>query len=403
MKAAYFDCFSGISGDMVLGALVDAGLDLGQLESELRRLNLTGYHIRTEETERGGIRATQLKVTAAEEQKERNLNDICEIIEKSTLRTSVKIKSKQVFLRLAKAEAKIHGKATEQIHFHEVGAVDALVDVVGAVIALQELGIEKVYASQVHVGTGFVKCSHGLLPLPAPATTELLRGVPIYSTGIRKELTTPTGAAILTTLCDEFGEMPSMQVEKIGYGAGSRELPLPNLLRVFIGNCPCQYEQDKVVVLETNMDDMNPQFYEHIMESLFHKGAKDVFLTPVYMKKNRPGILLSIIASSDKTGELLEVLFKETTTLGVRISEEKMRRMLKREGKIINTSYGEVKVKLSFIDGKLRDIAPEYDECKRIAEQYQLPIREAYDRVKKEAIEKTTEENAGRWKKHSGQ
>ncbi len=403
MKVAYFDCFSGISGDMILGALVDAGLDVRQLESELNRLNLSGYHIRTEETKRGGIRATQLKVTAAEEQKERNLNDIYKIIEKSSLRTSVKTKSKQIFLRLAQTEAKVHGKAAEQIHFHEVGAVDAIVDIVGAVIGFEKLGIEKLYASAVHLGTGFVNSSHGPLPVPSPATAELLKGVPVYSTGIKHELTTPTGAAILTTLCNDFGEMPPMRVEKIGYGAGSRELPLPNLLRVLIGNCSSQYEQDKVVVLETNIDDMNPQFYEHIMESLFQKGAKDVFLTPVYMKKNRPGILLSIIASPAKVNEFLEIVFKETTTLGVRISEEKMRRTLKREGKIINTSYGEVKVKLSFIDGKLRDIAPEYEECKRIAEQYQLPIREVYDRVKKEAIEKATEENDRHEKKYSRQ
>ena len=387
MRVAYFDCFSGISGDMILGALVDAGLNVGQLESELERLNLSGYQIRTEETKRGGIKATQLKVTASEEQKERNLNDIYQIIEKSGLGTSVKSKSKQIFLRLAQAEARIHGKTAAQIHFHEVGAVDAIVDIVGAVIAFEKLEIEKLYASRVHVGTGFVKSSHGLLPLPAPATTELLRGVPIYSTGIRNELTTPTGAAILTTLCDDFGEMPLMRIEKTGYGAGSRDLPLPNLLRVFIGNCPSQYEQDKVVVLETNIDDMNPQFYDHIMERLFQKGAKDVSLTPVYMKKNRPGIVLSIIASPDKIDELLEVVFEETTTLGVRISEEKMRRKLKRESRTIHTSYGEVKVKLNFIDGRLRDIAPEYEECKRISEQYGLPIREVYDEVKKEARE----------------
>ncbi len=389
MKIAYFDCFSGISGDMILGALIDAGLDIEELKVELSKTRLPGYEISAKRAEKKSIGGTKFEVTVSGEQKERNLGDIFEIIEHSDLGEDIKIKGKQVFSSLAKAEAEIHNKPIDHVHFHEIGAIDAIIDIVGAMIGMKMLGIEKAYASRLHVGTGFVQCAHGTLPVPAPATLKLLKDVPIYSTGIENELVTPTGAAIITTICESFGDMPSMKVEKIGYGAGSRNLPIPNMLRVLIGDSEIEHEEDRVLLLETNIDDMNPQFYDHIMETLFQKGAKDVFLTPIHMKKNRPGIILSVISPPDKSDGLLEIILKETTTLGVRVSEIKQRETLEREGKTVNTRFGKVKVKISFIAGKVRDITPEYEDCKRIAREHNLPVKDVYEEAKRYALEKT--------------
>jgi len=388
MRIAYFDCFSGISGDMILGALIDAGLDIEELKSELKKLKLTGYDISTKRTEKKGISGTKFEVIVLEKHQERHLSDIFEIIEHSNLDRKIKNKAKDVFSALAKVEAEIHNQPVEKVHFHEVGAIDALIDIVGVMIGMQRLNIEQVVASKLHVGTGFVQCAHGTLPVPAPATLKLLSNVPIYSTGIENELVTPTGAAIITTLCENFGDIPSMKVEKIGYGAGSRDLPIPNMLRVLIGDSKIEPIEDRVLLLETNIDDMNPQFYDYVMEVLFQKGAKDVFLTPIHMKKNRPGVILSVISPLNKKDELLDVLFAETTTLGIRISEVIKRQKLERKIETVDTQFGKVNVKISFTGGKIRDIVPEYEECKKIAQEYQLPIKQVYEEVKREALEK---------------
>jgi len=388
MRIAYFDCFSGISGDMILGALIDAGLDIEELKSELKKLKLTGYDISTKRTEKKGISGTKFEVIVLEKHQERHLSDIFEIIEHSNLDRKIKNKAKDVFSALAKVEAEIHNQPVEKVHFHEVGAIDALIDIVGVMIGMQRLNIEQVVASKLHVGTGFVQCAHGTLPVPAPATLKLLSNVPIYSTGIENELVTPTGAAIITTLCENFGDIPSMKVEKIGYGAGSRDLPIPNMLRVLIGDSKIEPIEDRVLLLETNIDDMNPQFYDYVMEVLFQKGAKDVFLTPIHMKKNRPGVILSVISPLNKKDELLDVLFAETTTLGIRISEVIKRQKLERKIETVDTQFGKVNVKISFTGGKIRDIVPEYEECKKIAQKYQLPIKQVYEEVKREALEK---------------
>ena len=388
MRIAYFDCFSGISGDMILGALIDAGLDIEELKSELKKLKLTGYDISTKRTEKKGISGTKFEVIVLEKHQERHLSDIFEIIEHSSLDRKIKNKAKDVFSALAKVEAEIHNQPVEKVHFHEVGAIDALIDIVGVMIGMQKLNIEQVVASKLHVGTGFVQCAHGTLPVPAPATLKLLSNVPIYSTGIENELVTPTGAAIITTLCENFGDIPSMKVEKIGYGAGSRDLPIPNMLRVLIGDSKIEPIEDRVLLLETNIDDMNPQFYDYVMEVLFQKGAKDVFLTPIHMKKNRPGVILSVISPLNKKDELLDVLFAETTTLGIRISEVIKRQKLERKIETVDTQFGKVNVKISFTGGKIRDIVPEYEECKKISQEYQLPIKQVYEEVKREALEK---------------
>lgn len=385
MRIAYFDCFAGICGNMILGALIDLGLNAEDLKGELKKLKLSGYDIGITKAERGGIWGTNLNVAVSKDQAERNLNDVFNIIENSKLDDGVKNESKEIFLKLAKAEAKIHNKDIGKIHFHEVGATDAIIDIVGSTIALKKLGIERVYASKLHLGTGFVKCSHGVLPVPAPATLELLKGVPVYSTGVEGELVTPTGAAVITTISKSFGPIPSMRIEKIGYGAGDRDSSIPNMLRVFVGNSEVKHKQDRVLVLETNIDDMNPQLYEYVSDLLLERGAKDVFLTPIYMKKNRPGIVLSVISSPDKVEELIEIVLRETTTLGVRISEMRRREKLGREIKAINTRFGRVRVKLGFIGDEVKEVAPEYEDCKRIARQRHLPIRDVFEEVKRSA------------------
>jgi len=385
MKIAYFDCFAGASGDMILGALLDAGMDLDHLKHELAKLKLTGYTIQSKKSDKGGISATKFDVRVTHDHHHRNLKDIVQIIDKSRLTDLVKDISKKIFTRLAHAEAKVHRVSVNKIHFHEVGAVDAIVDIVGAVIGFQALGIDEIQASRLHLGSGTVECAHGILPVPPPAVAELVKGIPVYSTAVEGELVTPTGAAILTTLCKHFGPIPSMQIEKTGYGAGSKSLSIPNVLRVLIGESESGENENTVQLIETNIDDMNPQFYEHVMELLFEAGAKDVFLTPVIMKKNRPGIVLSVIALPDTVDGLTELLFRETTTLGVRISEVKKRMVLKREIVTVQTRWGKVRVKVRSFDGSKQSAMPEYDDAKRIAAKFRLPIGEVVESIRKEA------------------
>ncbi len=398
MKIAYFDCFSGISGDMILGALVDAGLEMERLKAELARLPLSGYTLSAQTVRRRGLRGTHVEVEVSEKGVERHLHEIEEIIEGSDLPGDVKSRGLAIFQRLAEAEAHVHGIPVERVHFHEVGAMDAIVDVVGAVIGLWLLGIERVYASPVHVGRGTVECAHGTLPVPAPATQELLRGVPIYGRDVDAELVTPTGAAILTTLAEEFGAAPPMQVERVGYGAGSRDLPLPNLLRVSIGTKTEEaegYEEDVVAVIETNIDDMNPQLYEHVMEQLFDAGALDVFLTQIQMKHNRPGVQLSVLVAEEHIREALDVLFAETTTIGVR-SQQMRRWKLRREQVSAETRYGRVSVKVARRGEAVLNVKPEYQDCRRIAEKCSVPLKEVYQAALTAARDGNPRETCGK-------
>ncbi|MBC7189026.1 nickel pincer cofactor biosynthesis protein LarC, partial [Candidatus Aerophobetes bacterium] len=279
--------------------------------------------------------------------------------------------------------AKVHQESIENLHFHELGSLDTLIDVVCSVAGIDALKVEKIYASAVNLGGGTVNTSHGILPVPAPATLEILRNVPVYSSTSSSELTTPTGAAILKVFSSGYGNIPLMRVEKVGYGAGEKELSFPNVLRILIGEMESSLEEDEVSVIETNIDDMNPQFYGYVAELLFEKGALDVFLTPVYMKKNRPGVVLTVICEKKDEARFLEMIFRETTTLGVRVYHAK-RRKLKRETRIIKTSLGEVKVKLGILNGKIVNFSPEYEDCKKIASSRSLPLKEVYQVLRKE-------------------
>jgi uncharacterized protein (TIGR00299 family) protein len=388
MKTLYFDCFSGIAGNMIIGALIDAGLDLDELRAELATLNVPGYTLTAEKTSRNAISGTKFDVNVSgEDHAHRHLKDIIEIIDASGLSDTVKERSKQTFQTLAAAEADIHGESIESVHFHEVGGVDSIIDIIGSYIGLEKLGIEAVYASRVHVGTGFVRSAHGKIPVPAPATLALLEGVPVYSTGIRAELVTPTGAAMLKTLAKEFGDLPHMSIERIGYGAGSRELEIPNLLRVCIGETSALApKREQLVLVETNIDDMNPQLFEHVAARLFDTGCLDVYLTPVQMKKGRPATVLSALARPDQLDEVMAVIFRETTTLGVRINRIE-RAYLDRELVKVETAYGPVTVKAAKSGGDIVNLSPEYEECRAIAVERGLALKDVYDEVKAAARE----------------
>ena len=388
MQIAYFDCFSGISGDMILGALIDAGLDLHQLEFELRKLNIPGYTLKAEKTTRKGLSGTRFLVHTEEDHTERHLRDIEEIIDHSALNDDIKASSKVIFNELAHVEAMIHDKNPEEVHFHEIGGLDSIIDIVGSLLGLKLLGIETVYASRIPVGTGFVECDHGTLPLPAPATLELLKGIPIYASGIENELVTPTGIVILKHMAKSFGVIPEMRIHSIGYGAGSRDLKIPNLLRVWIGESEekREYEEDEVILIETNIDDMNPEFFGYTSEKLLERGALDVFMTPIFMKKNRPGTLLSVLISPDKLDEMLSIIFAETTSLGIRLQRLE-RRKLPRELLAVETPFGSVRVKVSRVGQEIINISPEYADCKEIAANQGVPLQKVYE-VAKTAVRK---------------
>jgi uncharacterized protein (TIGR00299 family) protein len=383
MKTAYFDCFSGISGDMTLGALVDAGASIDSLRSELAKLGLHGYRITAEKVQRSGIAATKVNVIIDHEENEtRHLSDILKMIGRSSLSEAIKQKSEKVFTRLAEAEAKVHGTTIDKVHFHEVGAIDSIVDIVGSVIGLELLGISQIMTSTVNVGSGTVKTAHGLLPIPAPATAELLRGVPFYESSTKFELTTPTGAAIISTLGSAFGRLPTMNMDRIAYGAGDKDFPgMPNVLRIMIGEPVPTYEEDTSVVIETNIDDMNPQTYDFIIEKLMQQGAHDVYLTPIIMKKGRPAILLSVLADKAKSDAVLDMIFRETTSIGVRIREVG-RKKLGREIKEIDTVYGTVRIKISRRGDEILTITPEFDDCRRIADEKNIPLKQVMEEAK---------------------
>ena len=386
MRIAYFDCFSGASGDMILGSLIDAGLSAQRLRRELKKLRIPTVHLKAEKVLKRGLAATQVTVEGRNEKRSHhNLKEILKIIERSSVEVGVKEKSAEIFERIALVEGKIHRMSKEEIHFHELGGLDSIVDIVGSVWGIRQLGIEKIYVSKVNVGGGFVTCEHGVLPVPAPATLSLMEGKPIYSSGVERELFTPTGAAILTTLGSEFGSMPLINVDRIGYGAGRDDLPHPNLLRLIIGTSGSASGKERVVVVETNIDDMNPQFYDYVMERLFAMEVLDVFVTPVLMKKNRPGQLLTVICPSEKLSSVTTFLLRETTTLGLRWHEEE-RAKTDREILPLRTKYGRIRFKLARWEGKVINLSPEYEDCKRLALEKRVPLKEIFEEARKEAM-----------------
>ncbi len=382
MRIAYFDCFSGISGDMFLGAMVDAGLDLADLERELRKLPLEGWELSARDVKRHAIAATKVDVEDnSGEHAHRGLSDIAKIVQGSSLDDEIKGASMRIFTRLADAEAAAHRVPREQIHFHEVGAIDSIVDTVGAATAVHLMGIEEVYASPIPGGRGFVKCAHGLMPLPAPGTMELLKGVPIQPSDVEKELVTPTGAAIIATLASGFGGIPRMTVDAIGYGAGGRDLEAqPNMLRALIGMKAGQGGgglADSITIVQTNIDDQSPEAFGYVLELLMKRGALDAYFTPIMMKKGRPAYQLSILCRHEDAKVLSALILEHTTTFGVRMWEAS-RSMLSREYHTVDTSYGVVTVKVGMA-GNVQKIAPEFDDCRRLAEESDAPIRDVYD------------------------
>lgn len=390
MKIAYFDCSSGISGDMCLGALIDAGVPVAKLENELRKIPIKGYKLKVKRVKRSGFAATKAEVIqkAAHEShitEHRKWKDVERTIRTSSLSDEIKQKGLSIFRRLFTAEAKVHGETFDAAHLHELGAVDSIVDILGTVIGLKLLGIEKVYSSSVNTGGGSVRTKHGILPVPAPATAELLKGIPVYSDGINYELTTPTGAVILKKISSSFGTIPDMVIEKIGIGAGNKDFKdKPNVLRILIGQSKDQRAENreqKVAVIETTIDDMNPQIYEYVMEKLFKAGALDVYLTQLIMKKGRPGIKLTVLCNSKEKEKMMKILFEETTTIGLRFYEAD-RQTLKREIKEINTALGKVKVKTSKLGSDIIKITPEYEDCKKLAKKLKMPLIEVMKRVK---------------------
>ena len=386
MKIAYVDCFSGISGDMFLGALVDAGVPLAHIEKELRKLKLKGYALGKKKVVRAGLAATKVDVIITakgkgQEAKGRKWKDIQEIITDSRLPEKIKKQGFGIFRTLFEAEAKIHGKTLHTTHLHELGAIDCLVDIFGTLTGLSYFGIEKVYASPVNLGSGRTKTSHGMMPVPVPATTEILKNIPCFAEGPAFEKTTPTGAVILKTLATGFGPMPLFRADAIGTGAGDADPDgWPNVLRIMIGETYQGARDETVTVIETNIDDMNPQVYEYVMERLLDHGALEVYLTPVIMKKSRPGTLLSVLCSADKKNELLDIIFKETTTIGMRFHNVG-RVTMKREMGQVQTRYGRVRVKVSsFGDSITRDM-PEYEDCRRLALDAKVPLTEIMKEV----------------------
>jgi len=379
-RIAYFDCFSGASGDMILGALLQCGVRTGELGEYFRRLDLGHWSLTAEPVTRHGIAGFRVVVECTEEQEHgRHLGDIEDLIRQAGLPAVVEERAIAVFRRLAEAEAAIHQRDVQSLHFHEVGAVDAVVDIVGACALLDILNVSEVVCSPLPMGRGFVECMHGTIPLPAPAVAELTKGCPVYGVDVEAELVTPTGAAILTTLASRFGPMPPMKVAEVGYGAGSRELAdRPNLLRVFIGETASPPDRDEVAVVETNIDDLSPQFYEAAIERLFKAGALDVFTQPIYMKKNRPAVLLSVICPPELVDAVAEVMFAETSTIGVRIMKAE-RRCMNRWIEVVSTEFGDIRMKVAQWQDTATKAMPEYDDIRRLADEKGVPVQQVWE------------------------
>jgi len=386
MKLLYLDCFAGISGDMLLGALIDLGVPENVLSRELAKLTLHGYSIATQRVVKQNITAVKFDChDEHQHHQHRGFTEIAGMITDSALAEPVKRRAVSVFRRLGEAEAKIHGVPLEQIHFHEIGAVDSIVDIVGTCIAMEFLGVTEVQASPLPCGSGFIETAHGKFPVPAPATLELLRNVPIVPSDVQAELVTPTGAALLAEFCSRYGVRPALVVEKIGYGAGTRDLPgLPNVLRAVLGHATERPVMDTVAVVEANIDDMNPEFFGEVMEQLLATGALDVFWTPVQMKKNRPGTLVTVLCETGDADRVAELVLTHTTSFGVRIHEVR-RRKLAREIVPVTTRYGEIAVKIGRLAGKVLQCSPEYESCRRAAAVTGVPVKNVYNEAARAA------------------
>lgn len=376
MKTAYFDCFSGAAGDMIVGALIDAGAPVDPLLDQLRSLPVSGYELHVEPVRRMGIAGThfQVHLDESEKQPHRHLHHVTEIIDGSGVPASVKRHAVEIFTRLAEAEAAVHGTTIEKVHFHEVGAVDAIVDILGACLGLDMLGIQRILCSPIPPGSGTVRCAHGVMPVPAPATANLLRHTPMAPAPNAGELTTPTGAAVLTTLASSFGTMPAMEVSSIGYGSGTREGDvMPNLLRVFVGETQAVDAAERVAVLETNIDDASPEVVSHAAERLLEAGALDVYTVPIQMKKSRSAAMLSVIARPVDTARLTRILFQETPTFGVR-SWTADRSVMQRDWYPVETAFGEVRMKVGRF-GEVQTASPEFEDCRRAASAHNVALR----------------------------
>ncbi|HPT21786.1 MAG TPA: nickel pincer cofactor biosynthesis protein LarC [Bacteroidales bacterium] len=383
MKILSYDCFSGISGDMNLGAMIDLGVDKSYLVNELGKLNLPGWELDVQKEQRHGITGTKVTVKQTRhEHAHRHLSDIEKIIDSSELDTKTKDLSKKIFLKIASAEASVHGVPVDHVHFHEVGAVDSIIDVVGAAICYNALNVEGVHVSTVELGSGFVMCDHGKLPVPAPATAEIIKGIPVKKGGVDFEATTPTGAAILSVLGTDFSTGSLLKIEKTAYGVGQKDHPdVPNLLRVFLGEATAKTEPGhEALLLECNIDDMNPEFFEYISEKLFRAGVSDVYFSNIIMKKSRPGIVLSVICETEMAGVVKDIIFSESTSLGIRTFPFKKDTLI-RKFETLSTVYGDITVKHSFYKDKEVSCKPEYDQCKQIALEKGIPVKEVYNNI----------------------
>lgn len=403
MKTLYFDCFAGASGNMILGALIALGIDEKKLVEQIKLLDIAEFEIEFTKRNKAGISAVHADVKVPEEKSHRHLHTIEKIINESRLNDSIKERAVKIFTKLATAEAKVHGTELQKVHFHEVGAMDAIIDVVGACIGFEMLGIEKFVCSKVHVGSGFVNMAHGKFPVPPPAVAEILQNVPIYSTEIEGELITPTGAAIIAAVCEEFGQIPELKIEKTAYGAGTRDYAdFPNVLRLMVGlqipdskfqietrsqseiwNLESGIKSERLTLLETNIDDLSSEILGFVMERAFDLGCLDCWFTPIQMKKNRPATMISILCENGKAEIFKELMFTETSTLGLRISNIE-RECLERETREIETEFGKISVKIAKYNGKVVNVKPEYDQMREIAVKSKIPVKEIERRILRE-------------------
>lgn len=388
MKILYYDCFAGISGDMNLGALLDLGVDANYLKTELEKLNIEGFHLEIKQDQRRGITGTKADVIIEnpDNEKHRHLRHVEEIVNNSSLPQQVKTNALKIFDLVAEAEAKVHNIPKEKVHFHEVGALDSIADIVGAAICLDYLKVDKVMAAPIQLGAGTVKCAHGIMPVPAPATAEIVKNIPVKTGLVNHEATTPTGAAILVATVDQFTGHINLPITKTAYGIGNRDSEVPNVLRVYLledVQSLHDVSTEEALVLESNIDDMNPEHYDFLLDQLFDAGASDAWLTPIIMKKSRPAVQVSVLCQPEKASNLKQLIFKHSTSLGIReyrVSKNKLRR----EETIVTTSYGPVRVKNSYFDGQRIRSKAEFEDCKKLALKHQVSLSEIEKEIRKQ-------------------
>ena len=383
MKILYFDCYAGISGDMILGSLAELGLDMQWLTKEFQSLLLKGLILSSKPVKRGVLSGTKIEISVSDSAKRqgRTLQDFIDILQQSGLPLDIRDSAVKIFTKIARAEAKVHRKAIHNIHFHELGSLDSFIDIVGTLLGIKALNIEKILSSPLHLGRGLISTEHGTIPVPAPATLELLKNIPVYSTGLNHELVTPTGAALISTLASNFGPMPAFHIQKLGYGAGTRDLKkIPNFLRAVLGITSPDWHIENLSVLETDIDDMNPEYYDYIISRLSDAGALDVSLTPIIMKKNRPANRLTVLSPPHLIDNLCSVIIQETTTLGIRIKDV-WRKAIEREIISISLPAGPVRIKIGKLDGKIVTTSPEYEDCRQMALKTNRPLKEIYQEI----------------------